>query len=68
MPPKKIQVRIVNGTIEEKGEAKRGKSKPKEYNHPQWLVDYWLHRDRIIYSNIFTSEESKQDILKRYGK
>lgn len=46
-----------------KDESKR--SAPKKIDN-SWIESYWLARDRIIYKEC--DEESKQQILERYGK
>lgn len=65
MPKRKIAVGETHGFI---GEKKTTRKPPKQFDNPQWIIDYWLKRDRVIFSNMFTDEKTKQDILKRYNK
>lgn len=60
MVKRKFALNAEHGFI---GETK-SKAKPKPYTHPQWLLDYWMERDRVIYK----MGNSKQEILERYGK
>jgi len=61
MPKRKIAPNTEHGYV---GEPKRKAAKPKEFNNPQWIIDYWLDRDRILYKLV--DNESKEQILKRY--
>jgi hypothetical protein len=46
MPPKLIRTTISGETIKEK----KPKAKPPvKYEHPKWLLHYWVQRDKTLY-------------------
>lgn len=62
MPPKIIPATNKEGFVPEK----KSYRKPKPYTTPQWILDYWLERDRHIYKTT-KYESTRQAILERYG-
>lgn len=61
---KKVTWASLGGEVEDIKQTK-SKSKPKPIDNT-WIEPYWLLRDRVIYKT--ADEETKQAILKRYGK
>jgi len=62
-PPK--VTRNLQGDVTDIKQAK-GKYKAKPVDN-SWLENYWLERDCVIFRTT-KDEESKQQILSRYGK
>lgn len=63
---KRIEVGTTHGFI---GDVPSKKSPAKKEPYDAvYERGYWLLRDRIIYADIFTDEETKQAILERYKK
>lgn len=52
--------------IEEREPVQRKAATP--YVYPQWMIDMWQERDRVIYADPKTCDETKQAILERYNK
>jgi hypothetical protein len=64
MPPKKFALNQEHGYI---GDKPKYKAKPRDLSGCwKGLQDYMLQRDRLIYRSC--DEDSKKDILIRYGK
>jgi hypothetical protein len=64
MPPKKIAPNTERGYI---GDVKY-KPKPKKvFIEDEWIVNYRLERDRIIYKAT-KDEQTRADILEKYKK
>lgn len=60
---KKIAAGVTHGFI---GETPSKKAPPKVWVEPEWLGEYRLKRDRILFSDVFTCAETKDDILLKY--
>lgn len=62
MPPK----RIIASNKEEYEVEKKRYSKPKEWVQPEWITQYYLERDRVIYRTT-KDIDTKNAILERYN-
>ena len=62
MPPKIIKSTNKEDYVPEK----KRYTKPKPFIQPDTLTQYFLERDRVIYKTT-KSEQTKKDILERYG-
>ena len=45
---------------------KQKRKTPTPYVQPQWITDYMRDRDRLIYMDPKTDNQSKQQILERW--
>lgn len=58
--------RIISPSKEEYEVEKKRYSKPREWVQPEWITQYYLERDRVIYRTT-KDEQTKIDILERYN-
>lgn len=64
MDKKKLRWSSLGGDVVDiKEKRKAAQQPPIDIN---WITPYWLERDRIIYRT--ADEETKKEILRRYGK
>ncbi len=64
MPPKKrINPDAEYGYV---GDKPKGKAKPKPWVEDERISKYRLDRDRVIYADMFTCQETKESIILKY--